>query len=148
VASIARASIADSRDQIWGGFDRGSSGPDLGWLRSLVVGSRSGVASIAGRLRSQGGFDLGRVLESHRAALNHELTDLINRLIGFGSGAAERERAEKESREREQKKSREGDQRGESRTRVLGKWFTENFSVNRFHFFCEGFSGQTEKIFS
>jgi hypothetical protein len=27
-------------------------------------------------------------LESHRVALNHELIDLINRLIGSGSGAA------------------------------------------------------------
>jgi hypothetical protein len=80
------ASITDHRDQIWGGFDRWSLGPDLGWLRS------------------RGGFDLGRFLESHRAALNHKLTDLINRLVGSGSGAAKRERAEKESREREQRR--------------------------------------------
>uniref|UniRef100_A0A2N9I8M4 Uncharacterized protein n=1 Tax=Fagus sylvatica TaxID=28930 RepID=A0A2N9I8M4_FAGSY len=43
-----------------GGFDRGLSGPDLGWLRSRVVGSRSGVASIAGRrVQIWGGFDRG-----------------------------------------------------------------------------------------
>ena len=29
----------------------------------------------------------------------------------------------------------------------FGKWFTENFSVNRFPNFCEGFYGQTENIF-
>jgi hypothetical protein len=45
-------------------------------------------------------------LKSHRAAFNHELTDLINCLVGSGSGVAEREsreRAKKESRERERR---------------------------------------------
>ena len=72
-----------------------------------------------------GGFDLGRVLESHRVAVNHEL--------GSRSGAVERER---ELRKRVESESREREQRGESRPRVLGKWFTENFSVNRFPKFC------------
>jgi hypothetical protein len=76
-----------------------------GGFDPIVVLYFFGAASIAGRrLRSGrrlqsrgaasmwgGGFDLGRVLESHRAAVNHEL--------GSRSGAVEREGAEKESRE-------------------------------------------------
>ena len=65
----------------------------------IVVLYFFGAASIAGRrLRSgaaasiaRGGFDLGRVLESRCAAVNHELRSR--------SRAVERERAEKESRE-------------------------------------------------
>ncbi|GMY35035.1 hypothetical protein FCV25MIE_30277 [Fagus crenata] len=45
------ASIVDRQVQIWGGFDHGADSI-VGWLRSLIVGSRSGVASITGRLRS------------------------------------------------------------------------------------------------
>ena len=70
-----------------------------GGFDPIVVLYFFGAASIAGRqLQSRraalmwgGGFDLGRVLESHRAAVNHEL--------GSRSGPVERERAEKESRE-------------------------------------------------
>ena len=98
---------------------RFSSGPNLGWLRSRGRFDR-GAASIAGRrVQIWGGFDLGRVLESHRAALNHELTDLIDRLVGSGSGAAERERAEKESRERESRKRAEKESRGERAEHVF-----------------------------
>jgi hypothetical protein len=110
----------DRRDQIWGGFDRGAASI-AGRRVQIWGGFDRGAASITGRLRSGEGS-------------------------WSGSGAAERVRAEKESREREQKKSREGEQRGESRTRVLGKWFTENFSVNRFPFFPSRFYGQKQRF--
>jgi hypothetical protein len=91
------------RIPIWGGFDR----------RPVLVG-----------------FDLGRVLESHRTAL--ELTNLINRLVGFGFGVAERERAKKElrkSREKEQKKRAEWrEQNVYFRKMVYGKNFRKPFS--------------------
>ena len=104
-----------------------------GGFDPIVVLYFFGAASIAGwRLQSRraasmwgGGFNLGRVLESHRAAVNHEL--------GSRSRAVERER---EQRKRVESESREREQRGESRPRVLGKWFTKNFSVNRFPKFC------------
>jgi hypothetical protein len=41
-------------------------------------------------------------------------------------------------REREQKESRD--------VKCFGKWFTENFSVNRFPNFCEGLSNQLQTI--
>ena len=37
--------------------------------------------------------------------------------------------------------------RAETEPHDFGKWFTENFSVNRFPNFCEGFYGQTENVF-
>jgi hypothetical protein len=40
----------------------------------------------------------------------------------------------------------EREQRGEGAV-SFGKWFTENFSVNCFPHFCEGFYGQTENFF-
>ena len=86
-------------------------------------------------VRIWGGFDrraLRSELESHCVAFNHELIDLINRLVGSGSGAAEIERAEKEQRKRAQ---REREQNA-----CLGKWFTEKNFVNQFPNFCEGFS--------
>ena len=100
------------------------------------------MASIAGRLQSLVvGLDLGWLRS--RGGFDHGAASIWG---GFSVWiwAAERVRAEKESREREQKKSREGEQRGESRTRVLGQWFTENFSVNRFPFFPSPFYGQIQ----
>uniref|UniRef100_A0A2N9H1C6 Uncharacterized protein n=1 Tax=Fagus sylvatica TaxID=28930 RepID=A0A2N9H1C6_FAGSY len=60
----------------------------------VLVGTGSKEGSIADRFSSA--YDLGRVLESHRAAL--ELTDLINRSHWVRIWVG-RERAEKEQRE-------------------------------------------------
>ena len=38
-------------------------------------------------------------------------------------------------------------ERAETEPHDFGKWFTENFFVNRFPNFCEGFYGQTENVF-
>ena len=159
------ASIADrfSSASIWGGFSSPtappssslassttSSGPDLG--RRLRSGEGSWVPPRRPRAHRPYqpprqvwiwgvGFDLGRVLESHRAAL--ELTSLINHLVRSGSGAAERESWERAERERELRKrvvSRE-------QNAYFGKWFTEKFSVNHFPIFPLPFSGQ-QQIFS
>ncbi len=58
----------------------------------------------SGRVQIWGGFDrkaLRSELESHCAAFNHELTDLINHLVESEFGAVERERELRKSRERE-----------------------------------------------
>ena len=72
----------------------------------------------------RGGFDLGRVLESHRAAVNHEL--------GSRSGAVERER-ERELRKRVESESRRERAEGREQTAcfrkmVYGKFFCKPFS--------------------
>jgi hypothetical protein len=59
--------------------------------------------------------------------------------LGERERERERERAKKESRKRAKRESRG--------VKCFGKWFTENFSVNRFPNFSEGFSSQLQTFF-
>jgi hypothetical protein len=135
---------------------RFSSGPDLGWLRSRIVGTRSGVASRGGFdrgssspdlgwLRSRGGFDHGAasIWGGFSSPTAPPSTTSSPTSLTASSGpdlGQQRERELRKRVERESRKRAEKESKGERAERV--------FSVNRFHFFCEGFSGQTEKIFS
>jgi hypothetical protein len=56
----------------------------------------------------------------------------------LGENRGSRKRAEKESKKRAKRES--------IGVKCFGKWFTENFFVNRFPNFCEGFSDQLQTI--
>uniref|UniRef100_A0A2N9GLZ1 Uncharacterized protein n=1 Tax=Fagus sylvatica TaxID=28930 RepID=A0A2N9GLZ1_FAGSY len=73
------------------------------------------LQSYISELRTFVPFERSDPAQSHRAALNHELIDLINRLIGSEFGAA----STKQIGPREQRKSREREQRERGDTRVL-----------------------------
>ena len=113
---------------------RFSSGPDLGWLRSWGRFNR-GAASIVDRQdQIWGGFDRWSSVQIW-GGFDRGAASITGRLrSGEGSRSGSGRQSEWELRKRVERERAEKEQRGESRTLVLGKWFTENFRFFLHHF--------------
>jgi hypothetical protein len=96
-------------------------------LRWVKVARGGGSRFAISRSAMVGGF----VRERDRL----EVRGFVRGEAGLGWLEEQKKRAEREKRVREHRRE------------IFGKWFTENFSVNRFPNFSEEFSGQLTNDF-